>query len=496
MSLIQPCKDTSEAVELCTQYGLYLKPIAKLNICVQLPALKTPGKSISNWEVMEKVKKMIKPEEFIVLKVTKTSLEFIRFEGELENKSVLKTVISRLDGNTMKLSGFSDVLKIRAAEAKIAFPTRHDWDSYFRDAKNMNEMKPGERPDTIFFSGLPSKWFSDKKQDNNKPNEHILKKVFSVFGEIRHTDIPMLDPYYKDMNKTVGVIQTFSFSQDLTFEAYVQFNEYMGFVKAMDALRGMKLMYQSQDGKAHCANIKIDFDKTKHLSDKNIKKRRSEREKLLALEKEREERVKKEREEEEKRRKEERKKQEDNEQEREKKRIEKLRKREERRKRRQEKHSLKEKKRKEERRAYEICLEERRKLIAQRKLETIRLLTAIFERAKDMIEKEEMEKRERKLKEERLKQIQLEERKKELMQKQEEQQRQEKLKKQEQILRDALLRSMKAREEKQTEELREKLRRELAGKNVLKSVLVAVQPKMQPVVSSTNSKNEKEKLHR
>ena len=42
----------------------------------------------------------------------------------------------------------------------------------------------------------------------------------------------------------------------------------------------------------------MDFDKTKHLSDKNIKKRRLERERLISLEIEREMRVKREREEE------------------------------------------------------------------------------------------------------------------------------------------------------------------------------------------------------
>lgn len=51
----------------------------------------------------------------------------------------------------IKLSGFSDLLKIRATEAKVQFPSRHDWDSFFRDAKHMNEMKPGERPDTVHF---------------------------------------------------------------------------------------------------------------------------------------------------------------------------------------------------------------------------------------------------------------------------------------------------------------------------------------------------------
>lgn len=47
--------------------------------------------------------------------------------------------------------------------------------------------------------------------------------------------------------------------------------------------------------------LQVDFDKTKHLSDRSIKKRRMEREKLEQLEREREEKVRKEREEEEKR---------------------------------------------------------------------------------------------------------------------------------------------------------------------------------------------------
>ena len=49
--------------------------------------------------------------------------------------------------------------QIRAAEAKPAFPSRHDWDAFFKNNKDMNEMKPGERPDTIHMAGVPTKWF-------------------------------------------------------------------------------------------------------------------------------------------------------------------------------------------------------------------------------------------------------------------------------------------------------------------------------------------------
>ena len=262
MASVTVCSDPNDAVELFSPQGLYLKPIARLNVSVQLPQLKEPGKSISNWEVMEKLKKMIRPDIFIVLKVAKSTLEFIRFEGEIENKHKLVNSIGRLDLKTIKLTGFPDSLKVRAAEAKPNFPIRHDWESYFRDAKNMNEMRPGERPDTIHIRDLPSRWFANRRDhEQNKPSEYVLKKVFETFGEIRCCDIPMLDPYRKEMSSKVAgasSLQTFSFGQDISFEAYIQYKEYISFVKAMSALRGMKLMYK-EDEKTWTANIKVNL---------------------------------------------------------------------------------------------------------------------------------------------------------------------------------------------------------------------------------------------
>ena len=55
--------------------------------------------------------------------------------------------------------GFYEALKVRAGEAKLDFPVRHDWDSFFRDAKNMNELRAGERPDTLYLAQLPVRWF-------------------------------------------------------------------------------------------------------------------------------------------------------------------------------------------------------------------------------------------------------------------------------------------------------------------------------------------------
>ncbi|KAM9576360.1 A-kinase anchor protein 17A-like isoform 1-T2 [Trichechus inunguis] len=391
--------DTSEAVELCPPHGLYLKPITKMTISVALPQLKQPGKSISNWEVMERLKGMVHSHQFSTLRIAKSTMDFIRFEGEVENKSLVKSFLACLDGKTIKLSGFSDILKVRAAEFKIDFPTRHDWDSFFRDAKDMNETLPGERPDTIHLEGLPCKWFALKESGSEKPSEEVLVRVFEKFGEVRNVDIPMLDPYREEM--TGRNFHTFSFGGHLNFEAYVQYREYAGFIKAMSALRGMKLMFKGEDGKAVACNIKVSFDSTKHLSDASIKKRQLERQKLQELEQQREEQKRREKEAEEKQRAEERKQKELEEQERERKREEKLRKREQRQRDRALRRSQKklERLQAEEQRKLQdkIKSEERKLLLAQRNLQSIRLIAELLSRAKavKLQEAERQEERQR-----------------------------------------------------------------------------------------------------
>ena len=41
------CRDLSDIVPLYTARSLYLKPVAKINVSVNLPQLKTPGKNFS-----------------------------------------------------------------------------------------------------------------------------------------------------------------------------------------------------------------------------------------------------------------------------------------------------------------------------------------------------------------------------------------------------------------------------------------------------------------
>lgn len=256
MNVWQSCSDTRDAVPLYPSHGLHLKPVALLHISVQLPQLKAHGKAISNWEIMEKLKVWIQPEEFTSLKVSKSTLEFIRFDAEIANKCQLLTVISRLDGRSIKISGFSEQLKVRAVEAKGEFPTKHDWDSFFRDAKDMNEMKAGERPDTVYLSNLPCKWFSSG-MGSDKPSERLLRKIFEQFGEVRSIDIPMLDAYRNQMNNSISGVRLFTFNKSVIFEAYIQYKEYFCFVKCMDAFRGKKLVYIDESKKAFTASIKV-----------------------------------------------------------------------------------------------------------------------------------------------------------------------------------------------------------------------------------------------
>ena len=113
MSVIARTTDIKDTLDLFRAAGLYLKPIARLNVSVQLPQLKKSGAKISNWEVMEKVKEMAKPHSFPVFKVAKSSLEFIRFEAEIDNYGSMNAVLSKLDMKTIKLSGFTELLKVR-----------------------------------------------------------------------------------------------------------------------------------------------------------------------------------------------------------------------------------------------------------------------------------------------------------------------------------------------------------------------------------------------
>lgn len=294
---IQVCNSFSDAVPLYLPQQLLLKPVSKINVSIQLPSSKALGKTISNWELMERMRELIRPDLFSSLKVSKSSADAIRFEGELDDRKRISNVVSCLDERSIKLNGYPEPLKLKASEAKLEFPSRHVWDSFFRDAPNMDEMKPGERPDTVHISNLPIKWFlssRDLQDEDAKPSENIFRRVFEKFGKVRCVDIPICDPYRKQMKPHMTGISKFSFDSELYFEGYIQFSEYMGFVRAMDAFRGMKLLKKGEDGIGQAVSIDVNFDTTKHLSEATIKRRSIVRERLVTQERSREEKEKQE----------------------------------------------------------------------------------------------------------------------------------------------------------------------------------------------------------
>ncbi|MFH4976951.1 hypothetical protein AB6A40_003660 [Gnathostoma spinigerum] len=277
--------ESSDDVEpFCEDYGLYLKQYARVNITICLPQLKQPGQSISNWDLMERLKKAVQPVKLSSIRVSTSTIELVRFEAELPCRKILSKVIKALDGYSLKVAGFIEPLKVRAAEAKSDFPTRHDWDNYFLNAKNMDEKKAGLRPDTVYLAKVPSNWFKepDSSLSSDLPNPAVLQKVFEQFGKVRCVDIPICDPYRKYMPSSVSGMRNagFSFGQEVLFEGYVQFVEYISFMRAMDTLRNMKLVKLMRDGRKFEASIKVDFDKHGHLSENNIRLREEARERL------------------------------------------------------------------------------------------------------------------------------------------------------------------------------------------------------------------------
>ncbi|XP_038603530.1 A-kinase anchor protein 17B-like [Tachyglossus aculeatus] len=370
--------DNSEAMELCAAQHLYLKPIAKLTINVMLPEDTEPARSFSNWEVLDQLKNLICPDQFTTVRVSKSTKDFIRFEGEAETKSLVQTLKAKLHGKLIKLNGLKNDLKVVATDAQVDFPSQQEWESFLSkneaETDELPEHSLAESPDSIYFEGLPCKWFAPKGSSGEKPCEDILRVVFESFGKIKNIDIPMLDPYREEM--TGGSFGNFSFGGLQTFEAFIQYQEYTDFVKAMESLRGMKLMLKGDDGKALACNIKVMFDTTKHFSEGAIKKRNLERLKLQELEQER--KIEKKREEEET----ERKRKDDEKKSRERKRKAKLKRKEQKQKEREEKRLKKHQRAK----AEELWpgtgdeWEERKYLLAQRRVEALRLLRVLLRR--------------------------------------------------------------------------------------------------------------------
>jgi len=379
-----------------------------------------------------------------ISKVVESTLQFVRIEAQLESRHQISAVLQRLDRGFFKLNGFQEPIKMRAQESKIRYPSRHDWDAFFQESENMDEMKPGERPDTVHISMLPCQWFSTSPLNGNhkvKPSETIVREVFKVFGPLRAVDIPMLDPYRSSMISSAS--KTFAFEQDGLFDAYIQYQEYMGFVKCMTAFKGMKLLLKKSDH-WQAALIQVDFDRTRHLSDAAIKERRKIREKVIQEEIDRE-------------------------------RIEKARKDLEHIKEEEMRKKIEENTRKEE---------ERKLILVQRKLESLRLLDALLERIKASVEEKEREKRKTAI--QNMKDIPKS--KEKLKKAEKELRRQRRLEEKEKLLRSKLVQKYQEVEQQRLEEQREKLRKTMENSTLKSSVSVVVEAKSSNHVEVTEER--------
>ncbi|XP_077295562.1 A-kinase anchor protein 17A isoform X2 [Arctopsyche grandis] len=287
-----------EATPLHLPLGLWLLPAASLRLRVALPTSGSGSNtshgvsvsvsvSVSGWEATEKVRELARPDTLSSLKLVSSGPSRLRFHAELDDRRRLRTLIKKLNGATIQLSGFKEPLKLEAFEPDSEFPVRHTWDSFFRDAANMDEMKPGERPDTLHIANLPVQWFKERMStdEDPKPSESLFRKVFERYGKVRYVDVPVCDPYRKQMKEHMTGMSKFSFDSELYFEGYIQFSEYVAFVRAMDAMRDMKLAKKNEDGSGQAVTIRVDFDRSKHLTDASIKRRSIVRERLTAREK-------------------------------------------------------------------------------------------------------------------------------------------------------------------------------------------------------------------
>lgn len=261
--------------------GLFLKPDAKISLEVKLPEIRGSG-SISNWEVMEKIKALSKPEEFQSLRVVNYTREKVQFEGEFDSLRAMRKVILLLNHKNMKLSGFSELLRIKAKKLEPPYPTKSEWEDFFADrgSETFDDGQPGERPDTVLVSDLPVRWFSSSTSEGH-PCPRILTLAFQKFGKVRQVGI-------YETSRDQNDFSSFGPSKQLYFDAYIQYDKYSAFCSAVSGLKGMKLIRLEAGGREAVAKLRVDFDRTAYLSDKNVRKRQlAEERRQKAMEEER-----------------------------------------------------------------------------------------------------------------------------------------------------------------------------------------------------------------
>ncbi|XP_069468381.1 A-kinase anchor protein 17B-like [Ambystoma mexicanum] len=277
--------DTTEAIELCATRCLYLKPIVRLTINVMLPEFKEAASPLSNEDILEQLKNAASPDHFSNLSVFKITQEFIQIDGETETKTLAKILLEKLHGSVIKVNGLEEDLSVQVTEAQIdfLFPQDPDLSPKATGGKENGRVEGAQNPPlSLHLEGLPCQWFLSTDSNDPDPSEDILRMVFERFGTVANVYIPMLDPCIEDVPEE-GCEEAFLRSLK-TFEAYVQYEDYEGFEKAVGSLRGMKLLFKGDDGKSVACNVKVTLDTTNHFSESAISQRRLERLQLLEQE--------------------------------------------------------------------------------------------------------------------------------------------------------------------------------------------------------------------
>ena len=238
-SQIIPTLSETEEILVNSRLQLFLKPLTRLHIVVTLPEIKLSAMSVSNWEIMEKLKTLVKPEQFEFLNVVNLSRESVTLEAEFSSVKAMRRSMPLLSGQRFKHSNFTDLLSVKVVTFDTVAPIKNEWEAIFRD-KGMISFQtspPGDRPDTIRLENLPIAWFSETVDPiNNRliPSTKILREAFERFGGIRRVEIIADAPPSED-----GTFNSFGpgHTQNQNMTAYIQYFDYQSFCNSMEGLR-------------------------------------------------------------------------------------------------------------------------------------------------------------------------------------------------------------------------------------------------------------------
>eukprot|EP00741_Cyanophora_paradoxa_P005099 tig00000857_g4941.t1 len=294
--------DEDEA-EFYLTHDLYLAHVYRVSL--KLTATKPNAQAPDAMSVKEYINAATAGKAFNV-EVAKPELKFTftRAVEPPETKAVLHfkhdadaiAFVKKVDGRRVFLRGVE--FKAEAEENRPAeyAAIQREWERVFygggmKGAKRrFEDLSPGERPDTIVLSGLPSRWFVDdapqpapseagpaepapaapppasssstapatgRTSRLRGPSLRVLRTVFSKFGRIRNVEISEVPRTGKESVEE-------EFERAMNFLVHVQFFEYADFCRAVRTFASRAL---HKEGASFICYFKLDFDRTKRFLD-------------------------------------------------------------------------------------------------------------------------------------------------------------------------------------------------------------------------------------